>query len=182
MHDRLQHAACSGVWTAHAGMRIAITCAGRRHIHGKHQRFNPRRLRAFQRIAHETPVFQHIKLEPHRPVDGRCNLFNRTDRDGGKRERNAFFRRRACSLHFAASRVHTGQTDRCQHDGHRQFFAKQLCLKTEIGHVFEDALTQGDVGQIGGITSECMLVVSAAVDVMKQEWRQFTFCRGAVVR
>ncbi len=99
MRKRLQHAAQGGVRAAHPRVGVAVTGAGHRHVDGEHQRFHAGGLGALQRIAHKAAIFQHVELEPHRPIDRRRHLFDRADRHGGQRERNAFLAaaRAACT-------------------------------------------------------------------------------------
>ncbi|MNV60779.1 hypothetical protein D3C71_1532540 [compost metagenome] len=177
----LQHAPRGRVRATHARMRIAVTCARRRHIHSEHQRGHTGRLGPLQRIAHEAAVLEHIQLEPHRPVDRRRHFLDRADRDGGQRERNPAARRRPRRLHFTAARVHAGQPDRGQRHRHRQAFAEQLRFQAQIGHVAQDALAQCDVRQIRDIAFQGVLGIRAAIDVVEQERRQAALRRCAVI-
>ncbi|MNN28245.1 hypothetical protein D3C81_1418070 [compost metagenome] len=180
MGDGLADAANARVRPAHARMRIAITRARHRHVHGEHQRGDAGRLRALQRVAHEAAITQHVQLEPHRPLDRRCHFFNRAHRHRGQGERHATAVGGTRGLHFTATRIHAGQADRCQRHRHRQFFAEQFGFQAQLGHVAQHALAQCDVGQIGNIAPERVLGVRAAIDVVEQERRQATL-RGRTV-
>ncbi len=106
MSHRLPVAAQGGVGAAHAGVGIAVARAWGWHIDGKDQRWTACRFGALQRVAHKAAIAQHVQLEPHRALDGRGDLFNRADRDGGEGKRDAFGICGGGGLHFAATGVH----------------------------------------------------------------------------
>ena len=106
VRHRLPVAAHRGVRTAHAGVRITVACAGRRHIDGKDQRRAARRFGALKGVTHKTAIAQDVQLEPHRALDGRGDLFNRADGHGGKGKRNAFGICCGGGLHFAPAGIH----------------------------------------------------------------------------
>ena len=106
MRYRLPVAAERRIWAAHAGVRIAVARAGGRHINGKDQRGAARRFGALQRVTHKAAIAQDVQLEPHRSLDGRGDLFDRTNRDGREGKRNAFGIRRGGGLHFTTAGVH----------------------------------------------------------------------------
>ncbi|MCY1361601.1 hypothetical protein D9M69_482710 [compost metagenome] len=177
----LQHAAHGGVRAAHPGMRVAVAGAGHRHVDGEHQGGHPGGLGALQGVAHEAAVFQHVELEPHRPVDGRRDFLDWAHRHGGQGEGHALARRRPRCLHLAAARVHAGQADRGEGHRHRQGLAEQLGLQAQLGHVLQHALAQGNAGQVFDVALERVFGIGAAVDVVEQEGRQPTLGSGAVV-
>ena len=125
MRHRLQVAAHCRVRAAHSRMRITITRARCRHIHGENQRRTTRCFCSLQRVTHKAAIAQYIKLEPHWALDGWRDFFNRANGNRRESKRNAMRIRRFGSLNFAASRIHATQTYRTQRHRHRQFLIKQ---------------------------------------------------------
>ena len=125
MRHRLQVAAHCRIWAAHPRMRITVTCARCRHIHGENQCRTTRCFCSLQCVTHKAAIAQHIKLEPHRTFDSRSHFFNRANGNRRESKRNAMRIRCFGSLNFAASRIHATQTHRSQRHRHRQFLIKQ---------------------------------------------------------
>lgn len=84
MRHRLPVTTHRRIRTAHSRVRIAITCARRGHIDGKHQRGTARRFGALQRVTHKAAIAQHVQLEPHWALDGGRDFFNRANGHGRK--------------------------------------------------------------------------------------------------
>ena len=125
MRHRLQVTAHCRIWAAHTRMRITITRARCRHIHGENQRRAACRFCSLQRVTHKAAIAQHIKLEPHRTLDGWRDFFNRANGNRRESKRNTMRIRRFGSLNFATTRIHATQTHRSQRHRHRQFLIKQ---------------------------------------------------------
>jgi hypothetical protein len=149
----LQVAAHGGVGAAHAGVRIAVACAGHGHVHGEHQGRDAGSLRALQRVLHEAPVLEHIELEPHGALDLGRDFLDGADRDAGHGEGNALLvgRLAACTSPRRAnmpSQAHGRQRHR-----QRELFAEQLDAGVQLAHVLEHALAQGHIGQVADIAA-----------------------------
>ncbi|MNH24559.1 hypothetical protein D3C79_844990 [compost metagenome] len=162
---------------------MCITVAGTRygHVHGEHQGSDASRFGALKGVAHKAAVFEDVELEPHRPVDGRGHFLDRTHRYGRHSEGNAFGGSSTCGLDFTATGVHPGQADWGQGHRHAQCFVEQLSLKTQLGHVLQHALAQGDAGQVFDVVTQRVLGVGATVGVVEQKRRQLALSCGAVV-
>ena len=177
----LQHAAQRRVRAAHAGVGVAVTGAGYGHVHGKHQGRAAGSLGSLQGVLHEAAVFQHVELEPHRPVDGRRHFLDRAHRHGGQGKGNTLGRCRLGGLHLATAGEHPGQADRRQADRHRHLLAEQLGGQVQFGHVLQHALAQFDIRQVGDVAAQGVLGVGAAIGVVEQEGRQLALSRSAIV-
>ena len=181
MSHGLQHAAQRRVRAAHAGVGITVAGAGHGHVDGEHQGRAASGLGAFQGVLHEAAIFQHVELEPHRPVDGRCHFLDRAHRDGGQGKGNALGRCRLGCLDFTTAGEHAGQADRRQAHRHGHLLAEQFGGQVQFGHVLQHALAQFDVRQVGDVAAQRVLGVGAAIGVMEQEGRQLALRGGAIV-
>ncbi len=107
-----------------------------------------RRSRLGQQLAHETPVADHIELEPEGLGDARRDLGQGTNRDGGQAKRHTRRLRRPRRLNLAPPRLHTGQADRRQGDGHGQRLAEQPHAQIDRRNVAQHPLAQGDGAEV----------------------------------
>ncbi len=152
-------------------MRIAIARARHRHVDRKDQRLNPRRLRAFERVAHEAAILQHIELEPDRRAGLALHLVDRADRYRRQGEGHLLGRCCARGLNLTASCIHAGQPDRSQHHRHAKRLAKQGSGKIDVGNIAQHPLAQRHVGQVGDVMAKRMFGIGATVDIVEQERR-----------
>ena len=166
MRYRLPVAAERRIWAAHAGVRIAVARAGGRHINGKDQRGAARRFGALQRVTHKAAIAQDVQLEPHWPLDGRGDLFNRADRDGREGKRNAFGIRRRGRLHFATACIHAAQAYGRECDRHGERFVEQFRLKAEVRHILQHALAQRHLRQVFHVAAQGVFGIRPAEIIM----------------
>ncbi|MOA16540.1 hypothetical protein D3C78_1367610 [compost metagenome] len=129
MRHRLPVTTHRRIRTAHSRVRIAITCARRGHIDGKHQRGTARRFGALQRVTHKAAIAQHVQLEPHWALDGGRDFFNRANGHSRKGKGDPFGICRSRSLHLATTRVHPAQPNGRKGYRHRQRLVEEFCLK-----------------------------------------------------
>ncbi|MNL23450.1 hypothetical protein D3C87_1448400 [compost metagenome] len=148
-------------------MCVPVAGAGRGHIHGKHQVLHPGGPGTLQRVSHEAPVFQHIQLKPEGLLALTRDFLDRTHRYRRQAQRNAFVLRGFCGLHFTPTGEHARQADRRQNDRHCQRLVEEGGFKAQGFDVFQNALTQADVGQVGAVGPQRMLRISAAIDVVE---------------
>ena len=172
MGHRLDHPPQPGIGARHARMRIAIARAGQRHVDREYQGLDAGGLGAFQHIAHEAAILEHVELEPDRARALRLHFFERADRHGGKREGHAMGSRSARGLHFTAAGIHPGQPNRREHDRQGHVFAKQGGGGGQPAHVAQHVLADAQRLEIGLVPPQRGFRTRSAVDIVKQKRRQ----------
>src|SRR5215217_8457702 len=152
-------------------MRIAVACAGNRHVDGEDQRLRAGGSCGRDQILHERAIAKDIELEPEWIGDCR-DLSDRADRYGRKAGRYAGGFRRARRLQFSTPRVHAADPDRAERNGQGDCPAEQGGGQIDRCDVPKNALTQRDAGKVTDVAAQGLFGIGAAVSVLEQEARQ----------
>ena len=153
-------------------MRVAVTDARDRHVHGEHQCSRFRRFGAGQHVAHEAAITDHVELKPDRRARGLRDLFDRADRHRRQGERNTGAASGLRRLHFAASRAHAGDADRPEDQWQSLARSKQSRAQVDARDIAQHALFEGHLLQVAHVSRERRLAVRAAVEVVEEKSRQ----------
>ena len=152
----------------HAVLDVAVALAEHLQIDGEHQHIALRRHRAPQEVLREAAVLDHVELEPERLARRLRHVFDRTDRHGRERERNAGLVGGARRQDLAVAVLHAQQADRRQHERRRHFLPDDGGGEAARGDVDQHALAQLDLLHVGAVGAQRLLVIGTAVGVIEK--------------
>ncbi len=143
------------------------------------QRRASRQLRALDERRIEAAVTHHIELEPEWRGRFARHFFDRTDADGGQRERHAKALCRARAEHFAVSPLHTGQPCRRNGDGHRDRLTDHRAGSTAALDIDCYALLELQVLKCRAVLTVRGFRIRTAVDIIVERLGHAPFCKQA---
>ncbi len=117
-------------------------------IDRKHQRAALCGGGALDQSADEAAVLHHVELEPERLVDRLRHVFDRADRHGGERERNARRLRRPAGQNLAVAMLHAAEPDRRERERKRNLLTHDCGGEIALRYVDQHALAQLDALEV----------------------------------
>ena len=99
------------------------------------------------------------------------HVFDRTDRHGRERERNAGLVGGQSRQYLAIAVLHAAQADRGKHKRRRHLLPDDGGGERALGDVHQHALAQLDRLQVGPVGAQGLLVIGAAIGVFEKRAR-----------
>ncbi len=141
-------------------------------VHSEHQRGAARRPRALDELLCESPVAQHVELEPLRLGGLGGDLLDAASGHGGQAVGHVVFLRGAGGGQLAAARQQSGESGRREDQRRGAMLAEQGDRLVARGYVGQHPGTEAPLLEVFAVGAQRGLILGSAVDELEYHSRQ----------